>query len=102
MSGQAMTSQDESQNTPLHIAARFGPFEIVELLLQLKSDVNAIAYNGFTPMHLVQDGKVASLLIRSGAKLDLLDNWGKTPLQDAVETNRNEVVEAILVSGYKL
>jgi ankyrin repeat protein len=90
------------EQTPLHIVARYGPIEMVEHLLNLKADVNSVAYNGFTPMHLVEEGKIAALLIRSGAKLDQLDNWGKTPLQNAADYDRKEVIEAILASGYKL
>jgi tankyrase len=95
-------SRDDYQHTPLHIAARFGPFEMVELLLQLKSDVNAIALNGFTPMHMVSDSKIAKRLIDAGANLDQEDGWGTTPLQYALLEDRKAVVDAILSSGYQL
>ena len=88
------------QETPLHIAARFGPVEMVELLIKMKADVNATAYNGFTPLHLAKAKDIAALLVRAGADLDKLDNWGKTPLQYAAQLGLAPVVEAILESGY--
>src|ERR1700761_2878509 len=71
------------QETPLHIAARFGPVEMVDLLIRMKADVNATAYNGFTPLHVTEVKDIAALLIKAGADLDKRDNWGKTPLQTA-------------------
>jgi hypothetical protein len=88
------------QETPLHIVARFGPVEMVELLIRMKADVNATAYNGFTPLHLTKAKDIAALLIRAGADLDKLDSWGKTPLQAAAQRDLAPVAEAILASGY--
>jgi ankyrin repeat protein len=88
------------QEMPLHIVARFGPIEMVELLIRMKADVNATAYNGFTPLHLTEAKDIAALLIRAGAGLDKRDSWGKTPLQAAAQRGLAPVVEAILESGY--
>jgi hypothetical protein len=88
------------QEAPLHIAARFGTVEIVGLLINMKADVNATAYNGFTPLHLTKAKDIALLLIRAGADLDKRDHWGKTPLQVAARNGLTPVVEAILESGY--
>jgi ankyrin repeat protein len=88
------------EETPLHIAARFGPVEMVELLISMKADVKATAYNGFTPLHMAEAKDIAALLITAGAELDKRDNWGNTPLQKAALFRRTPVVEAILESGY--
>ena len=88
------------QETPLHIAARFGPVEIVDLLIRMNADVNATAYNGFTPLHVTEAKDIAVLLIQAGADLDKRDNWGKTPLQTAAQRGLAPIVEAILESGY--
>jgi ankyrin repeat protein len=88
------------QETPLHIVARFGPVEMVDLLIRMKADVNATAYNGFTPLHVTEAKDIAVLLIKAGADLDKRDNWGKTPLQTAAQHGSVPVVEAILESGY--
>ena len=89
-----------ASETPLHIVAQFGPVEMVELLIRMKADVNATAYNGFTPLHLTEAKDIAALLIRAGADLYKRDNWDKTPLQAAAQRGKAPVVEAILESGY--
>lgn len=91
-----------SQETPLHVAVHRGRTEAVKWLLANKADVNAVAYNDFTPLHLAEDGEIAKALIKAGAKLDLKDAWGSTPLQMAAESEHKAVVDAILASGYKL
>lgn len=95
-----VSSKDGSQETPLHIVARYGPIEMVELLLGMKAEVNEVAYNRFTPLHLAEAKDIAALLIKAGADLDLRDAWGKTPLQHAAQTKKTGVVDAILESGY--
>jgi ankyrin repeat protein len=92
----------EYQCTPLHHAARFGYKEVVVWLIKHGADVNAVAYNGFTPLHLTERKEIAEILIKAGANLDQKDSWGKTPLQHAAETQNQEVVDAIIASGYKL
>lgn len=94
------TRETHLEQMPLHIAARFGPVEMVKLLITMKADVNATAYNGFTPMHLTKEKDIAALLIKAWADLDKRDSWGKTPLQVAAQLGQIPVVEAILESGY--
>jgi ankyrin repeat protein len=92
----------EYQCTPLHHAVRFGHKEVVVWLIENGADVNASAYNGFTPLHLTERKDIAEILIKAGAKLNQKDSWGKTPLQNAAQNRQQEVVDAILESGYKL
>ena len=99
-----INSKDEDDCTPLHHAARFNHLEVTRWLVEAKAELNAKAYNGFTPLHLTSDKAIASLLIRNGADLSIHDNWGNTPLQMAVE-NTNQyagLIEAILESGHPL
>ena len=94
--------RDDSQCTVLHYAARFGRVEATKWLLEHKADVNTVAYNKFTPMHVVTNGAVATLLIRGGADLNRIDAWGKKPLQSAAEMGYSDVCEAILASGFPI
>ena len=88
--------------TALHYAARFGRIETARWLIDHKADVNTLAYKRSTPMHLVSDGAVARLLIKSGADLKANDSWRKTPLQNAAEQGNKSVCDAILESGYPI
>lgn len=95
-----ITKKDWSACTPLHYAAEFGMTNTVRWLIKQKADVNAVAYNGFTPMHLVTNGVIAGVLIAGGADLNIKDLWGKTPLQEASESGYTNVCDVILASGY--
>ncbi len=94
--------RDATNCTPLHCAAQTANVKVVKWLLKHKANVNAAAYDGFTPLHLTTDGEIARLLIRAGADLKRKDNWGKTPLQRAAQLQHKEVSEAILASGFSL
>lgn len=70
----------EDRSTPLHLAAGLGRVETVKLLLRNGADVNAICYNDFSPLHLADNAKIATILVKAGAKLDLVSVAG-TPMQ---------------------
>jgi len=94
--------RDATNCTPLHYAAQFARTNIVRWLLKHKADVNAIAYDGFTPLYLTSDGGIARMLLSAGANPKLRDNWGRTPLQHAAQLGHTNVCEAILSSGFPL
>jgi len=79
------THDSEGQMTPLHLAARFGPPEMVLFFIEKGADVNALEYNNFTPLHDATSGANAKVLIQHGADTDKKDSWGNTPLQKAAE-----------------
>lgn len=62
--------KDQDSRTPLHIAARFEHIEVVKWLLKNGADVNAIAYNGFTPLHLTSQQKVIELISCEESRLE--------------------------------
>jgi ankyrin repeat protein len=97
-----LNARTSSQETPLHRAAQAGQVEVVRFLIGQGVEVNATAYNGFTPLSLTTGGSVAKLLIDAGADLNRKDNWGKTPLQGALQERHAEVVDAIVASGYSI
>ena len=94
--------KDTYDCTPLHYAARYGRLETGKWLIEHKANVNTVAYNNFTPMHVVADGGMARLLIQAGADLTKKDTWGKTPLQNAIRNGLTNVWEAILDSGFPI
>jgi ankyrin repeat protein len=92
---------DDERQTPLHVAVWMNRTDVVSWLVAHKANVNAICYNGFTPLHLCETAQTARILIRGGADLDRKDVWGSTPLQQAAEYGHKPVVDAILKAGYK-
>jgi ankyrin repeat protein len=66
-----ISSENQYEETPLHIAADYGRKDMVELLLANKADINASGeYFGWTALHLAADcGRkdVVGLLLVHGA-----------------------------------
>ena len=97
-----VNSQNGSKQTPLHVAALNGHKDVVAWLVANGAELNPVAYNGFTPLHLVKTADVARILIKAGGSLDALDYDQKTPLRSAARNKNLEVMKAILESGYKM
>ena len=103
---------EESQITPLHIAAlqpfeRFSGWSLVDATLDptgRAADVNAKDQDGWTPLHWLvgvpassRDRRVASWLIANGADVSATDNWGFTAF-DLAEVVGAEELAALLRS----
>ncbi|MCI0637554.1 MAG: ankyrin repeat domain-containing protein [Gemmataceae bacterium] len=92
-------SVGKGPTTLLHLAAKFGRQEIIELLIKSELDIN-VARFGVTPLHLAAEfghHTVAEMLIRKGAKVDAKEDLeGLTPLHLAVWKNRLRVVRILL------
>jgi ankyrin repeat protein len=96
-----ITSREaENDETPLHAAAAHGHVEVVRWLLKHGANPNAEAYSKFLPIQLTTNGVIARLLIAAGTDLDHRDNWGNTPLQEAVHMGNTEIINAIVASGH--
>lgn len=77
--------RDGNQCTPLHHAARFGHPAAVHWLLDHGANVNAVAYNGFTPLLLSDDRDVIATILQYKPDLSIRSGIeGTTPLQHAV------------------
>jgi ankyrin repeat protein len=75
----------EYDQTPLHIAAHRGHVALVKYLLEHGAEVNARAYNQFTPLHLANDPDIVKLLIEHKADLEARDVSDHTALQRAAD-----------------
>lgn len=67
--------------------------EAVKLLVELGADVNAVGDNGFTALHgaaYVGAGDIIRYLVSKGAKLEVMDKFGQTPLS---------IAEGIITTG---
>ena len=100
--------------TPLHSGAWYGDLEMVQILLDYKANVNVQDPDNWTPIHYTSNGfrtqpiphnirqlfpDVARLLLEHGADLNARNNFGETPLYQAVANGTAEVVRVLLEHG---
>jgi len=109
---------------PLATAARFGRVETVEVLLAHGADVNAKGFEGMTPLHMATANpagvllqkrlkevvtrsvppeedyaKVVELLLKHGAKVDILSNDGTAAVHAAAGHSGARVMRQLLEAG---
>lgn len=81
--------RDETESTPLHIAARNGSVDVVRMLIAGKADVNATNKSGQTPLHCAAAGghdEVVTALLNAGANVNAKPSSnGLTPLRCAIQ-----------------
>jgi ankyrin repeat protein len=75
----------ELDETPLHLAAHRGHVGLVQFLLERGADVNAQAYNKFTPLRFAENPDIVKLLIEHKTDLEVRDAFDCTILQDAAD-----------------
>jgi len=87
--------------TRLCKAASLGNEDRLNQLLK-KVDANLPDYDGRTALHLAvannQLGAV-KLLLAKGAKVDSVDRWGGTPLDDAERQHNKEMIDLLMQKG---
>ena len=91
-------------DTPLHIAARKGEIEDVEILLVHGAAINASGDLGNTALHYAaMTGKidVVSKLLQRGASPNIKNEFGQTPEKIAELGRHKQVVEIIRKHGKK-
>ena len=92
-----------SENTPLHIAAKYGQDDtIVQLLSYRECDPNARNKEGDTPLHLAarenRTSMISQLLPNEQCNPNILNKDGDTPLHIAVKENRTSMISQLLAN----
>lgn len=98
------------QTTPLHIAARSGSREIIEILLSAGASANATDGYGNTPLHEAADAgdpeaaasrpEAVAALLEAGAGPNAVDDYSNTPLLSALGGGAGmEVVNLLIRAG---
>lgn len=93
---------------PLHLAARAGNCEAIEILLDHGADVNVFDDYGNTPLHRairsepLEESPAAKLLLSHGAALEPRDEWGFTPVMLALRRGNTELVRFLAEAGADL
>ena len=83
-------------------AAAAGNVEQMEMLLEQGVDVNASDTAGRGALHLAcSEGhcRAVKFLLSNGAKLEMQDRWGKTPLVEAVLSGKRAVADLLVHAG---
>lgn len=91
------------RSNALMVAAGSGRTNIVEYLLHnVKIDINVQDLKKMTALHNAVIGNhidIMRCLVKYGAKLDLLEHQGCSPLWSAVSTNKLEIAEYLIEEG---
>ncbi len=93
--------------SPLHSAACDGDLEVVQILVELKADINAPSESGQTPLHVTSctdvdeaNGvKVVRFLLEHGADATARSSGGFTSLHRASKYGRHKIVRVLLEHG---
>ena len=97
------TAEDDDYDTLLHIGVYSGNEQLVRYLInELSIPVNSINNFRMTPLHYAvsnSDIVTTTLLINSGAYVDVQDVSGKTPLIHACCLNKADIVQLLLDRG---
>ena len=96
--------------TPLHLAVNIGELKLARVLLEHHADVNSQSDEGLAPLHLSsrrgasldpfdKDSTLVTLLLESGALVNLPAKDKTTPLHLASLNKRPKIVQVLLEHG---
>ena len=105
-SGAKTDSRTKSERrTALHFAALRGSSQIVQVLVDAGTDLDATDAAGQTALHVVggkDPSRIISILVEAGASTEAKTLAGCTPLHLAVLEGRQDLVECFLQHGAKI
>jgi ankyrin len=93
---------DRLGNAPIHVAAKCGNYEVIELLMKRQANIKASNFKGSLPLHLAAEaGQVAVIrLLCEGIKeVNVLNSFGYSPLHCAAKNGHLEAVRVLLHEG---
>jgi len=108
--GANVNAEDAYSDTPLHYAVwrpqhKEASLEIAELLLDHGANPNARDCASFAPLHYAAGAancaspKMAELLVRKGADVNLNNGWGGTPLSIAKKNGYTDIADLLRSHG---
>ena len=90
-SGSNVHAADQRGNTVLHYAVRWNDCSLLNEIIELGGDVNAVNIHGYTPLHQVAcesfsplSADTIKILLKAGVGVDCQDKLGNTPLHIAI------------------
>lgn len=99
--GADVNEKDHNGMTPLLFAVEKSHVDVVKLLVDRGADVKIINNSKYTAMHLVSSKKIAEILLLKKADTSTVNLNGKTPLQEAKERGRKDIVDLLTKKGVK-
>lgn len=95
--------QDKRGLTAIHLAARTGQVEVLQVLREYGGDIHCRAkYYGKTPLHCASRGKslpMVDFVVENGASLIEEDEDGAYPIYNALVKGSTEIIERLLELG---
>lgn len=94
-------AKNEYGETSLHVAAKYGNYDIVLKLLNLGANIESKDNNGYTPLHksVRSDGSIINLLLNNGAYIEAKGHNNLTPLLLTIYWNNPLNLEILLGRG---
>lgn len=95
-------ARNKWKDTPLHVASRMGHAEIVEKLLHTSAGaatLESVEESGRRPLHEAaaqNHATICQILLKAGARLDYVDNYGCSPLVLAIQCGHHFTVDVLL------
>ena len=86
----------------LHLAAKCGNKNIVQMLIDNKANINQAENNGVTPLYIAAHNghkDIAKMLIDNGADINQAKNNGVTPLWIAAQNGHKDIVNMLIKKG---
>ncbi|MEO1300799.1 MAG: ankyrin repeat domain-containing protein [Bacteroidota bacterium] len=88
--------------TSLHVAVLQGDVELIQLILDLGSDVDPKDASGSTPLHMAIEASspsIVELLVRYGADMGISNGSGKSYLELATDSDQMAIVKLLIAHG---
>lgn len=98
-SAELLHSTDRHGKTGLHIAATYGHYQMMEVLIGQGADINGTDKNGWTPLHCCAKAgflDVVKLLTTAGASPKVETNYGCAPIWFAASEGHNDVLKFLM------
>jgi ankyrin repeat protein len=99
--GETLETRNADGLTPLLFAAKIGQSNVVQVLLESDSELEARDPTGKTALALAASGSVdiVEMLLRAGAEVDARDSIGQTPLMHTAGAWSPRVLKRLIEAG---